>query len=127
MARVLLVEADPETRNKLVPALEKLNHDVTALEGVAHAWKWEVLDHDFDLYVLGAHPENLFVLGLCSSLHIVYPARPILVLVAGKSPSDGQQAVDAGATAYLPKPVNIVEFERTILELHHEESTDFTA
>jgi DNA-binding response OmpR family regulator len=117
MAQVLLVEADQETRNQLVPVLERLGHDVTACQGVAHAWQWNVLDHDFDLYVLGAAPDNVFVLGLCSSLHIMYPARPILVLLAGKSPSDSQQAADAGATAVLTKPVSTAQFEHTVCEL----------
>jgi two-component system response regulator GlrR len=117
MAQVLLVEADRETRDQLVPVLERLGHDVTACEGVANAWKWDVLDHDFDLYVLGAAPDNLFVLGLCSSLHIIYPARPIIVLMVGQSLSDSQQAVEAGATAYLTKPVNTAEFEHTVCEL----------
>jgi DNA-binding response OmpR family regulator len=117
MAHVLLVEEDPEIRDQLVPVLEKLGHDVTVFEGNEEAWQGEVLDHDFDLYVLGVGPDDLSVLGLCSSLHIVYPGRPILVLLAGKSPSDSQQAADAGATAVLTKPVSMVEFEHTICAL----------
>jgi DNA-binding response OmpR family regulator len=84
---------------------------------IATAWQDKVLDHDFDLYVLGGDSDDLSVLGLCSSLHIVYPARPILVLMPGKSPSDSQQIADAGATAYLAKPVSMAEFEHTICEL----------
>jgi hypothetical protein len=53
MARVLLVEADGDIRSQLVPALERLGHDVTIFTEVATAWQGEVLDHDFDLYVLG--------------------------------------------------------------------------
>jgi two-component system sensor histidine kinase ChiS len=126
MARVLLVETDPETRNWLVAALENWGEDVTALESVAHAWDWEVLDHDFDLYVLGASRDDLSVFGLCSSLHIVYPGRPILVLLAENGPGDIQQAMDAGATAYLTKPLSAIDFKRIVGELHHEESADIT-
>ena len=117
MAGVLLVEADQEIRDQLIPTLERLGHDITVLEDGPAAWQGEVLDHDFDLYILGGAQGDLSVLGLCSSLHVVYPARPILVLMGGKSLGDGQQAVAAGATAYLTKPVSAVEFERTVCEL----------
>jgi hypothetical protein len=59
MARVLLVEADGDIRSQLVPALERLGHDVTIFKEVATAWQGEVLDHDFDLYVLGGDPDDL--------------------------------------------------------------------
>jgi DNA-binding response OmpR family regulator len=121
MAQVLLMEADQEIRDQLVPALERLGHNVTVFAEGATDWKGEVLDADFDLYVLGGGPHDQSVLGLCSSLHIVYPARPILLLLAGqspeKSPSDSQQALDAGATAVLTKPISQAEFENTVCEL----------
>jgi DNA-binding response OmpR family regulator len=119
MASVLLMEADQEIRDELVPALEKLGHDVTVFTEIATAWQGEILNLDFDLYVLGGgpDPDDLSVLGLCSSLHVVYPGRPILVLMVGKSPRDSQHAADAGATAYLTKPVSTTEFEQTICQL----------
>jgi CheY-like chemotaxis protein len=115
------MEADQEIRDQWFPHWKDSGTTSPCSRREQQIGTGEVLDADFDLYVLGGGPHDQSVLGLCSSLHIVYPARPILLLLAGqspeKSPSDSQQALDAGATAVLTKPVSQAEFESTVCEL----------
>ncbi len=127
MARILLVEVDDDIRTLLILVLENLGHEVTAMASVASAWDREVLDQDFDLYLLGATYGDSSVLRFCYGLHIVYPERPVLVLSAGVRASDKQEALNAGAAAYLTKPVNIAQLEHTVDNLLGEDSENTPA
>ena len=105
--RVLVADADPETRGDLAEILVREGHLVTGVPSSSEAR--EALEHDeFDLLFVQIKPGRVNAMGLLAEAQRRWPRLLVVVLVDGGSGGSIEQAVQAlhrGALDYLRKPV----------------------
>ncbi len=109
MARILVVDDEPDIRDVVSEALERAGHDVTAAaEGTSAAQLHH--EHQFDMIV-----SDLRMPGL-NGIQLVQAVRadsrcdiPFLLVTASASPQDLSDARRAGVTDVLGKPFGFTE------------------
>ena len=104
----ILVADDNETNRKVIEAiLRRARHSVTLVEDGEQAM--DVLEHqDFDLVILDMQMPNLGGIEVTRMLRMSEPAhrkQPIIILSANATREAKDEAMAAGATDYITKPV----------------------
>ena len=107
MARILIAEDDPKSRNQLSKILQRWGyHVVTTCDGVEALAKTE--SEEFDLVVSDWMMPRLTGIELCESLKQRESTRdiPVIIVSTKDSQEDIAKACDAGADDYLTKPID---------------------
>ena len=110
MARILILEPQPEIR-------ELVAHVVTRLGHVALT---QPPDHD-DIDAIVLEPESLHGLALAHQLHARFPELPI---VCESIAPPGPRTSDLNPAAYLLKPFGLDELERVLVDALAAASSD---
>jgi DNA-binding response OmpR family regulator len=112
--RILCVEDDPDTCEllKVILTWYEFKAVHTAREGLELA-----RSQLFDLYLLDNWLPDSSGIELCSRIRDLDQNTPIVFLSAAAYNSDHRQAMSAGATAYLDKPVDPWLLQDTVTRL----------
>jgi DNA-binding response OmpR family regulator len=117
---ILLVEDESKLRESLVEGLRLENWSVTGARTGAEA-RQQIGAHEFDLIVLD------WMLPDCDGLELVRELRlhgikvPVLMMTARSGVGVRDAALQAGATAFLPKPFlfdDLITHSRALLRSH---------
>ena len=116
MSRILVVDDELSMREVLEIFLSTDGHEVlTAADGakaIALLTEEDNLDLVItDLRMPGAH--GMVVLERCRELH---PNTPVVVMTAFASGEDAERCREAGATSYVPKPIELRRLDRILSE-----------
>lgn len=105
MSRILVADDDPDIVGLVRIRLERAGHEVVGAPDGEAAWS-RVLEQVPDLAVLDVSMPRLDGLALTRRLrgHGPTAALPIVVLTAAVQAADAEEAIAAGATAYVKKP-----------------------
>jgi CheY-like chemotaxis protein/MinD-like ATPase involved in chromosome partitioning or flagellar assembly len=118
MAKILIVDDDPDLRTLLRITFTKLGHQVSLAargeEGLQLA-----VSEPFDLVVLDVMMPDLDGYEVARRLRAnpATKALAILVLTARTQTADYNSAIEAGADGYLPKPIDADLLHRRIAEM----------
>lgn len=104
MSRVLLVDDDRPLLRSLGDHLGSCGHVVRACDEPDEALAW-VRREDFDVVLLDLHLPRSSGLALCESLRACRPDVPVVILTAFGSFDAAVDAMRAGASDFLSKPV----------------------
>ena len=105
----------------LTTALRGVGYDVSAAADPRAAASL-IRAEQFDLFIL----DNKFGEGsgieLCQTIHVICPETPVIFYSGAASDFDRQEALRAGASAYITKPgiIDLVGAVRRILEADNE-------
>ena len=111
--RVLCAEPHEDTCSLLTTLLEQQGHEVVQAKSVGECLRLAG-QRPFDLYMLDDDYIDGSGLELCKRLRAATPGTPILFFSAQAFLRDRQQAMEAGAQAYLIKPGDIFEIVQTV-------------
>lgn len=116
--RILYVDDDKDSRD-LIEFLfknSKLNCQITTVASSAEALR--LLDSQpFDLYILDYRLAEMNGVELCSHIRRTDFSTPVMFCTAMTQKSAKDKASEAGANAYLVKPVDIDIFIETVEKL----------
>jgi CheY-like chemotaxis protein len=118
MAKILIVDDDPDIRPLLRLTLAKLGHQPSLAATGAEGLKLAESEH-FDLMVLDLMMPDIDGYEVMRRLKTnpVTKDLPIIVLTARTQAADYDSAIESGADAYLPKPFDLDALHRRIGEL----------
>lgn len=121
-ARALLLDDQPESRDKYKTMLEGSGYAVVEAENNPAAMDILLTDANFqivlaDFNVLGQHDLNFL-----DSLRVIYPSLPVVVLGADQDLEWEAMARERGAEAFFYEPVNLQEVLDTVLALTGQKS-----
>ena len=108
MAKILLVEDDPEHAELIRDWLKKDVHFVDVVDNGADALHLLGL-YKFDLLILDWNIPEMSGVDLCKEFRERGGTTPILMLTGKAAIEDKEQGFDSGADDYLTKPVNLRE------------------
>src|SRR5574341_563253 len=117
MAKVLLIDDNVDMQKMLSVVLKKQGHEVVnadrGQQGIELA-----TSQPFNVVVLDVMMPDMNGYDVCRILRADPRTRdtPIIILTARAQPVDHQAALDAGADAYLAKPVDITDLHNKIQE-----------
>jgi DNA-binding response OmpR family regulator len=115
--RLAVVEDDPEFRDGvLMPVLAHAGFDAFGMGSALELYRAMVAEQ-FDLVLLDVGLPDEDGLSIASHLRGMSPSMGIVMLTAHASGGDRVQGLQAGADAYLCKPVNMKEVVATLLNL----------
>src|SRR6185369_7759190 len=114
--RILLVDDDPDLCDALQILLTLENFQVTQSDSVPQALAQAQSEH-FDLFILDSHIQNKSGLELCNRIRDFDRSTPILFCSGDAFEADKQKGLQAGAQAYLTKPVDFDDFVRVVKRL----------
>ena len=115
--RLAVVEDDPEFRDGvLMPVLAHAGFDALGMGSALELYRAMVAEQ-FDLVLLDVGLPDEDGLSIASHLRGMSPSMGIVMLTAHASSGDRVQGLQAGADAYLCKPVNMKEVVATLLNL----------
>lgn len=120
--RILCVEDDEDTRAMISSLLGLIGCEVVTAESVPAAVS-QIKSGNFDLYLLDNWLPGGSGLGLCKTVRASDSSTPIIFYSGGAYQSDKEEALNAGAQAYLIKPDDtgkLVETVRTLLDIKKE-------
>lgn len=112
--RILCVDDDEETCDMLTHLLGHENYEVTTIKAVNEALEL-ARNESFNLYILDEWFPREGGLGLCRKLREFDPNTPIIFYSGAAFSSDKDEALYAGAQAYIAKPA----VEELIATVHH--------
>ena len=118
MAKVLLIDDNIDMQKMLTVVLKKQGHEIVAAErgqqGIDFA-----LSQPFNVIVLDVMMPDMNGYDVARRLRAEPSTKdlPIIILTARAQPVDEQAALEAGADAYMAKPVDIAELNNKIQEL----------
>ena len=114
--KILVVEDHQDTLDFFVVVLSHLNYEVVSASTVA-----EALDatgkQTYDLLILDSHLSDGTGTDLCRRIRENDKTTPILFCSADTYEKNRQEALNAGAQAYLVKPITIAEMSNNVREL----------
>jgi DNA-binding response OmpR family regulator len=116
--RILCVEDDEDTCEMLTLALQLSGYEVVSAHTFADAIT-KALAADFDAYILDSRLPDGSGVDLCKEIREFNNHTPILFYSADAYPKEIEEALSAGAQAYMVKPIDPQEVERNIRELLH--------
>jgi DNA-binding response OmpR family regulator len=116
--RILCVEDDEDTCEMLTLALQLSGYEVVSAHTFADAIT-KALVGDFDAYILDSRLPDGSGVDLCKEIREFNSDTPILFYSADAYPREIEEAMNAGAQAYMVKPIDPLEVERNIRELIH--------
>ena len=101
--RVLCVDDHEDTPEMLKLLLSQSDYEVHAAHSVEEALELATL-HEFDLYVLDKRLPDGTGTDLCKTLNELTPGVPCIFYSGDAYEMHRQEAMAAGAVAYVPKP-----------------------
>jgi DNA-binding response OmpR family regulator len=113
---VLHVDDDADTRDLIKIWLGLHGYRVTAVSTVADALEL-VQTVKFNIYILDNWLQGADGIELCRRIRAFDRNTPILFLSGAAYQGDKDQAIGAGAQAYLTKPADLDEFYETVARL----------
>lgn len=119
MKRILVAEDRPSSRELICTVLESAGYEVLQAEDGEEALE-KARQNAVDLIILDLQMPKLDGFGVLSSLRrdARWAATPILALTASAMQGDRERALEAGFSAYIPKPVDLralrAEIERLL-------------
>ena len=116
--RILCVEDDEDTCEMLTVALGLSGYEVIAAHTFADAIT-KALTAEFDAFILDSRLPDGSGVDLCKEIREFNNDTPILFYSADAYPKEIEEAMKAGAQAYMVKPIDPLEVERNIRELLH--------
>ncbi|HVG35307.1 MAG TPA: response regulator [Pyrinomonadaceae bacterium] len=114
--RVLCVEDDADTCSMLSSLLGLINCEVTSAGTAAEA-REKIKADNFDLYILDNWLPGASGVELCLEIREHDSTTPIMFYSGAGYDSDREQAMNAGAQAYLVKPSDIANLLETAGQL----------
>src|SRR4030095_7857040 len=113
MARILVVDDDPQVSESIVDRLTFEEHTVTvaatSLEGWAH-----LQGNDYDLVILDWELPDGTGIDILRRFREAGGATPIIMLTGHTSIDDKESGLDSGANDYLTKPFSLKELSARI-------------
>ncbi|MGE5181411.1 MAG: response regulator [Acidobacteriota bacterium] len=106
MGSILVVESDPETRDRLAGALHGANHEILIAATIAEAFV-RLGEGGIDVVVIDSYDPRVGVLELVRNMDTL-PDTPPVVLVSA-SPHAPEISARIGAAAFVPKPLDAAE------------------
>lgn len=116
--RVLCVEDDADTCAMISSLLGLINCEVTSA-GTADEARNKIRSDSFDLYILDNWLPGASGVELCREIREHDSTTPIMFYSGAAYDTDREQALSAGAQAYLAKPseiASLLEIARRLLE-----------
>jgi DNA-binding response OmpR family regulator len=101
--RILCVDDDEDTCFMLTQLLGQENYEVTAVKTVSEALHLARVE-SFNLYIFDEWFPREAGLGLCRKVREFDPNTPIIFYSGAAFESDKEEALYAGAQAFVPKP-----------------------
>lgn len=114
--RVLCVEDDEETCKMLCGLLGLINCESTTAATAKEALE-KIASERFDLYLLDNWLPGGSGVELCRKIRETDSSTPIVFYSGAALPSEREEALDAGAQAYLVKPLDVAALVETVNRL----------
>jgi DNA-binding NtrC family response regulator len=114
MGSILLVESDPDTRDRLGSALLDAGHEVIVAVTVREAFL-RVSEGGIDAVVLDSYDPRVGIVELSRNLDSLPDAPPVVLVSA--SPHAPEISARVGTAAFLPKPVDLTVLVDTMSRL----------
>lgn len=111
--RVLVVEDEPRIAHFLRKALRLDGLEVVVAED-GEVGLFLALTEPFDVAVLDVTLPGRSGLEVLARLHAERPALPVLMLTGRDDPAVRRACADAGATAFLAKPLVVVDLREAV-------------
>ena len=116
LKRVLCAENTSDICQVVTTLLEQRGYKVQSASTAAECLELAASEQ-FDLYLLDdGYPDSSSIY-LCRKLRQMNPLVPIMFFTTAAGPSDRQEAIGAGAKAYLVKPQGLYALAETVAEL----------
>lgn len=113
--RILCVYEDDNACKELMEQLTALKHEVTAVNSLGSAL-FAAATQRFDLIIMERVGLDRMGLDVCSKFRRTHPETPIIVYSRPERGFAPEQAGEAGATCFVPKPDLKTLFSR-VMEL----------
>lgn len=104
MGSILLVESDPDTRDRLGSAMREAGHEVLLAITLREAYL-RISEGGIDAVVVDSYDPRVGVVDLARSMNALPDAPPLVLL--SLSPYAPEISARIGATAFLPKPCDL--------------------
>jgi DNA-binding response OmpR family regulator len=114
--RVLCVEDDADVCSMITSLLGLLGYEVVSAETVNEALT-RIKDEPFDLYLLDNWLPGGSGIELCRTIRERSKSIPVIFYSGAAYGEDKQQALEAGADAYLIKPLEVDKLMETVRRL----------
>jgi CheY-like chemotaxis protein len=114
--RILCIEDNEDSCEILSILLSRAGYEVVLAQTAADALN-KALTDDFDVLLLDNHLPDGSGLELCKQIREVNHHTPICFYTSDAFPKQIEEAMQAGANAYLVKPVFSDDIERTVKQL----------
>jgi DNA-binding response OmpR family regulator len=114
--RTLCIEDDIDTCEVLAFVLARSNYDVEIAHTFADGFN-KALSGGFQAILLDSHLPDGSGKDLCRQIRQIDQYTPIIFYSADAFPAQIEEAMKAGATTYLTKPIDPFEVEQTIARL----------
>jgi DNA-binding response OmpR family regulator len=111
--RVLCAETHPDICAIITLLLQQQGHEIKSANTLGECLELARQEH-FDLYMLDDGYTDGTSIELCRLLRKHSPETPILFFSSAAFPRDRQEAMEAGAQAYLTKPMDILEIAEAV-------------
>jgi DNA-binding response OmpR family regulator len=108
MARILIVDDDPDILELVSDALTLENFDVEAFDNAVNA-KNTLRYGDFDLLIFDWNMPSLSGVDLCRAYRQGGGSSPVMMLTGKSDTKDKVEGLECGADDYLTKPFNVQE------------------
>ncbi|MFA6558865.1 MAG: response regulator, partial [Candidatus Obscuribacterales bacterium] len=116
MAKILIVEDDPQLADLIVQCLSRENHLVEHVDNGADALS-QVKLYIFDLIILDWNLPEVSGLGILQEFRARGGVTPVLFLTGRRDLADKLEGLDAGADDYLTKPFDSRELKSRVRAL----------
>jgi CheY-like chemotaxis protein len=114
--RILCIEDDQDTCEMLTLALKPSGYEVISVHTSQEALRKAFSDR-FDAILLDAHLPDLSGIEVCRQIRKFNADTPIIFNSGDSRPEIIEEAIKAGAQAYLRKPVELLDLKQTIANL----------
>jgi CheY-like chemotaxis protein len=114
--RILCIDDDIDTCDLFSTWLTQLDYEVKAVATLAAASEL-AREEEFDLYLVDIRFPDGSGLDFCKLIRETDTQTPVIFCSGDARANTEKQAFEAGATAFLTKPVNLTDLEQTIARL----------
>ncbi len=114
--RILCVDDNEDTCIMLTIFLNQSGYEVVTTNTITEGLN-VAQDEHFDLYILDLWFKDGSGLELCQRIRAFDQLTPIVICSADVYPAVQQQAIEAGAQAFIPKPTEFDLLQRTLTKL----------
>lgn len=114
--RILCVDDHEDSRGMMKVLLEMWNYEVR-LAGAADDGLYLARSESFDLYLLDTHLPDGSAFELCEQICGVPGHAPVVLISTAPHEAHKQRGSQAGAIAYLTKPLDFDDLETTLTQL----------